>query len=81
MNNDFDHRYDDLLDHPRFEPRRHPRMPMADRAPVLEAVRLFCENRGLMLLVASHDAAPGFGIARIEDLLGGGRPESADGEP
>jgi hypothetical protein len=32
MNNDFDHRYDDLLDHPRFEPRRHPRMPMADRA-------------------------------------------------
>ena len=29
---DFDHRYDDLLDHPRFEPRRHPRMPMADRA-------------------------------------------------
>ncbi len=30
--NDFDHRYDDLLDHPRFEPRRHPRMPMADRA-------------------------------------------------
>ena len=57
------------------------RMPMADRAPVLEAVRLFCENRGLMLLVASHDAAPGFGIARIEDLLGGGRPESADGEP
>ncbi len=32
MNDDFDHRYDDLLDHPRFEPRRHPRMPMADRA-------------------------------------------------
>ena len=32
MNNDFDHRYDDLLDHPRFEPKRHPRMPMADRA-------------------------------------------------
>ena len=32
MSNDFDHRYDDLLDHPRFEPRRHPRMPMADRA-------------------------------------------------
>lgn len=30
--NDFDHRYDDLLDHPRFEPQRHPRMPMADRA-------------------------------------------------
>ena len=29
---DFDHRYDDLLDHPRFEPKRHPRMPMADRA-------------------------------------------------
>ena len=29
---DFDHRYDDLLDHHRFEPKRHPRMPMADRA-------------------------------------------------
>ena len=29
---DFDHRYDDLLDTPRPEPQRHPRMPMADRA-------------------------------------------------
>jgi len=30
--NDFDHRYDDLLDLPHFEPQRHPRMPMTDRA-------------------------------------------------
>ena len=29
---DFEHRYDDLLDTPRPEPQRHPRMPMADRA-------------------------------------------------
>ncbi|MBR5724445.1 MAG: hypothetical protein IKX62_03590 [Bacteroidales bacterium] len=32
--NDFDHRYDDLLPLPRPEPdpKRHPRMPRADRA-------------------------------------------------
>ena len=42
---------------------------------------LFCENRGLMLLVASHDAAPGFEIARIEDLLGDGSPADGDGRP
>jgi len=32
--NDFEHRYDDIigLPHPDPDPRRHPRMPIADRA-------------------------------------------------
>ena len=29
---DFDHRYDDIIDLPRPEPQRHPRMPRLDRA-------------------------------------------------
>ena len=32
MSNDFEHRYDDIIDLPRPEPQRHPRMPRADRA-------------------------------------------------
>ncbi|MCR5841937.1 MAG: hypothetical protein K6G86_07650 [Bacteroidales bacterium] len=32
MNSDFEHRYDDIIDLPRPEPQRHPRMPQADRA-------------------------------------------------
>ena len=34
MNNDFDHRYDDIitLPHPDPDPVRHPRMSRADRA-------------------------------------------------
>lgn len=34
MSNDFEHRYDDIigLPHPDPDPRRHPRMPIADRA-------------------------------------------------
>ena len=34
MNDDFEHRYDDIigLPHPDPDPRRHPRMPVADRA-------------------------------------------------
>ena len=30
--NDFEHRYDDLIDLPRPDPQRHPRMPRAERA-------------------------------------------------
>ncbi|MCR4860069.1 MAG: hypothetical protein K5910_05335 [Bacteroidales bacterium] len=30
--NDFEHRYDDIIDLPRPEPQRHPRMAQADRA-------------------------------------------------
>ena len=34
MSNDFDHRYDDIiaLPHPDPDPRRHPRMSIAERA-------------------------------------------------
>ena len=34
MSNDFDHRSDDIIAllHPDPDPRRHPRMPLADRA-------------------------------------------------
>lgn len=34
MNDDFEHRYDDIisLPHPDPDPRRHPRMPVAERA-------------------------------------------------
>ena len=30
--NDFDHRYDDIIDLPHPDPKRHPRMSVADRA-------------------------------------------------
>ena len=30
--NDFDHRYDDIIGLPHPEPKRHPRMSVADRA-------------------------------------------------
>lgn len=30
--NGFDHRYDDIIGLPHPEPKRHPRMPSADRA-------------------------------------------------
>ncbi len=32
MTGDFDHRYDDIIDLPRPEPQRHPRMPRSERA-------------------------------------------------
>ena len=32
MTGDFNHRYDDIIDLPRPEPQRHPRMPRLERA-------------------------------------------------
>ena len=46
------------------------RLPAEERPAVLEAVRLYCAGKGLPLLVASHDPAPGFRAVRVETLLG-----------
>ena len=46
------------------------KLPAEERPAVLEAVRLYCAGKGLPLLVASHDPAPGFRAVRVETLLG-----------
>ena len=55
--NDFEHRYDDLLDTPRPEPRRHPRMPMADRAAQFAPFAALTDFKELLDRVAADHFA------------------------
>ena len=83
MNDDFDHRYDDLLDHPRFEPQRHPRMPMADRAAQFAPFAALTGFKELLDRVAAEHLAsqPSMYTAPDPDLSPDQAPDSSQTSP
>ena len=69
MTGDFDHRYDDIIDLPRPESQRHPRMPRLERAAQFAPFAALTGFEGVIEDTArQHLAAQPEMYGDIEDL-------------